>query len=88
MDSIATTNLIIGNLEVFGLAVVSILGSVLVLSVGYLVFKFGWSATKNSLESGSNTKGNGYEFMDDMGTYWKSKKERDESNRLISESGF
>ena len=43
MNATATTNLILSGITTFSLAVLAILASVLVISIGFLVFKYGWS---------------------------------------------
>lgn len=43
MNASLTQALIINGLTTFGLAVLAIIGAVLVLGIGYLVFKKGWS---------------------------------------------
>jgi hypothetical protein len=49
MTATATQGLITGALTDFGGAVLVILTAVLVIGVGYLVFRFGWSKVKSSL---------------------------------------
>jgi len=42
MDYTDTLTLILTNLAIYGLAVLAILGAVVGLALGYLVFKYGW----------------------------------------------
>jgi len=49
MTAAATQALITSNLSDFGDSVLVILGAVLVIGVGYLVFRFGWKKIKGSL---------------------------------------
>jgi len=50
MDATSTKDLILGAITDYGTAGLAILGAVLVLGVGYLVYKFGWRRTKASLK--------------------------------------
>jgi len=43
MNSITVTNLIIDSTTNYGTALLTILGAVLVIGVGMLVFKWGWN---------------------------------------------
>jgi len=49
MNATATQALVTNSLADFGDAVIVILGAVIVLGVGYLVFRFGWAKVKGSL---------------------------------------
>jgi len=49
MNATATQNLITDGLTTFGGSVLVILGAVLVIGIGYLVFRFGWGRIKKSL---------------------------------------
>jgi len=50
MDASSTQALITGALTDFGAAMLVILGAVLGIGVGYLVFRVGWRKTKGSLK--------------------------------------
>lgn len=53
MDANDTQTLIIDNVAVYGYAVLSIIGAILVISIGYLVFRYGWKLVcDQSLEIG------------------------------------
>jgi len=49
MSASTTQALITGGLTDFGTSVVAVLTAVLVIGIGYLVFRFGWSKIKSSL---------------------------------------
>jgi len=49
MNATATQALITDGLTTFGSSVLVILGAVLVIGIGYLVFRFGWGRIKRSL---------------------------------------
>jgi len=49
MTSTTTLALITDAITDYGTAGLAVLGSVLVLGVGYLVFRFGWRKTKGAL---------------------------------------
>lgn len=50
MSTTSATTLITGAIADFGTAVVAILGAVIVVGLGYLVFRFGWKKTKSALK--------------------------------------
>jgi len=49
MTPLATEQLIIQGLAVFGYSILAIIGATLTISVAYLVFRVGWRKTKGSL---------------------------------------
>lgn len=49
MSAASTTPLILDALTDFGTALLTILGAVIVIGVGYLVFRVGWRKVKGSL---------------------------------------
>lgn len=49
MNATATQALITDGLTTFGSSILVILGAVLVIGIGYLVFRFGWGRIKKSL---------------------------------------
>jgi len=49
MDATSTLALITGAFTDYGTAVLAILGAVLGIGLGYLVFKFGWRKVKGSV---------------------------------------
>jgi len=49
MSTSTATDLITGSITDVGTAMLAILGAVLVVGVGYLVFKFGWRKTKGAV---------------------------------------
>jgi len=71
---------IVNGLTTYGDSVLIIIGLVLAFGIGYLVYVYGVSAIKNSLNGGM--------FMDSMGTYHRSRKERDEMNETIDKMGW
>jgi len=50
MNNTQTQDVILNTLSDYGVAVLAILGAVLAVGLAYLVFKFGWSQVKSSLE--------------------------------------
>jgi len=50
MDATSTLALVQAGFVSFGTAVLAILGSVIVIGVGYLVFRVGWRKIKGSLK--------------------------------------
>lgn len=53
MNANATQTIILGALADFGGAVLIIIGAVLAVGVGYLVFRIGWTSTKRALDAGA-----------------------------------
>jgi len=49
MTASSTQALVLGKLTEFGVSVLAILGGVIVIGLGYLVFRFGWRKIKGSL---------------------------------------
>lgn len=83
MNSTSATAIILSSLTQYGSAILFILGAVIGLSLGYLIFVYGWSSIKKSTNSGNS--GN---YIDDMGTAWPTKKQRDWSNKEIVRQGL
>jgi len=46
MSTTSATTLITGSVTDVGTAMLAILGAILIVGVGYLVFKFGWKRVK------------------------------------------
>jgi len=47
MNSQSTLNLILETAEKFGLSLIGILGTIILIGVGYLVYKVGWGYIRN-----------------------------------------
>lgn len=47
MDAAAAQALILDNITDFGLSALAVLGGVIVIGVGFLVFKMGWAKLKS-----------------------------------------
>jgi len=73
MNSTSIQSLILDNLAIFGTSVLAILGAVLVIGIGYLVFRFGYMKIQTSLTdeqdyalmSPYRSATNGWGFSDD-----------------------
>lgn len=49
MNASSTLALITGGITDFGVALLAILGAILTIGVGYLVFRIGWRKTKGAI---------------------------------------
>jgi len=50
MDATSTLALITGSFTTYGNAVLVVLGAVLTIGLGYLVFRFGWRKVRGSVK--------------------------------------
>jgi len=66
MNSTSATAIILSSLSQYGSAILIILGAVIGLALGYLVFRFGWFQVKKSTDTGAHKRGrNSKMFMKD-----------------------
>lgn len=64
----SSTALITGTLSTFGIQLLIILGGIISIALGYLIFRFGWSKVKNATNGGDPRTGR--QIMDDDYRVW------------------